>query len=35
MLSILLLLSADNVDFESKADSFFTIQKDDTERVLK
>lgn len=35
MLSILLLLSTDNVDFESKAYSLFTIQKDDIERELK
>lgn len=35
MLSVLLLFSTDNVDFESKTYSLFTIQKDDIERVLK
>ena len=35
MLSILLLLSADTVDFESKAYSLFTFQERDIERDLK
>lgn len=35
MLSILLLLSTDNVDFESKAYLLFTIWKDDIGRELQ
>lgn len=35
MLSMLLLLSTGDVDFESKVYSLFTVQKDDNERKLK